>query len=54
MGKQFILYSAKAYSEPWKASKMKLLVKIVNHFQSLTISAKSSILSWMFDKVSKL
>ena len=44
MDKQFTLYSAEAYSEPFKASKMKLFVKIVNDFQSLTIFAKSSIL----------
>ena len=44
MGKQFTLYLAEEYSEPCQASKMKLLVKIVNNFQSFTIFAKHSIL----------
>ena len=37
MGKQFLLYSPEAYSEPCQESNMKL-------FQSLPISAKNSIL----------
>ena len=44
MGKQFTLYSAEAYSESRQVFNMKLLVKIVNNFQPLTIFAKSSIL----------
>ena len=32
------------YSEPWYQSKMELLMKLVNGFQPLPISAKSSIL----------
>ena len=40
MGKQFTLYSAEANSKPCQPSKMKLFVKIVNDFQSLTIFAK--------------
>ena len=39
MGKQFTLYSAEAYSEPTKKSKVKL-------FQSLTIFLKSSNLDF--------
>ena len=35
---------AETYSEPWYTSKMELLVKIVNSFQPLPISPKSSIL----------
>ena len=38
-----------AYSEPCQASKMKLFVKIVHNFQSLTIVAKAPY--WKFDKV---
>ena len=49
LGKQFTLYSAEAYTEPCQPSKMKIFVKIVNAFQSLTIFAKAP--SWKFDKV---
>ena len=38
-----------AYSELCQASKMKLFVKIVHNFQSLTIFAKAPY--WKFDKV---
>ena len=49
VSKQLTLYSAEAYSEPRQPSKMKLFVKIVNAFQSLTIFAKAP--SWKFDEV---
>ena len=41
---QRTLCNTNAYSEPIQTSKMKFLAKIVNTFQPLTISAKSSIL----------
>ena len=41
--KLFSIFTAKAYLESCKTSKMNILAKIVNGFRPLTISAKSTL-----------